>query len=283
MLCCWRNKRRNCRKLTVDDVVTALKHSGISNANQEALWLMSYALGVGTAEIFSRKKFSPDESAKVEAVISRRISGEPLQYITGVADFYGRDFRVGKGVLIPRHDTETLIDGVKECFCRDGAFRFLDWGTGSGCLGVTVLLEFPHSFGVLHDVSNEALRYARENVRFFGVSECAEFSGVVGEFDAIISNPPYIPSSEIAGLMHEVRDFEPLLALDGGDDGMRFYREIVNLAGVVLRQGGYLLLEAGNMIQHDALKSYGGLSFEGEIFDGGNFPRCVILRKEGRP
>lgn len=241
---------------------------------------MSYALGIGTAEIFSRKEFSPNERAKIEAVISRRISGEPLQYITGIADFYGRDFRVGEGVLIPRHDTETLIDGVKECFARDEAFRFLDWGTGSGCLGVTVLLEFPRSLGVFHDVSIDALRYARENVRDLGVSERAKFSGIAGEFDAIISNPPYIPSCEIAGLMREVKDFEPLCALDGGNDGMRFYREIVNLAGDVLRLGGYLILEAGNLIQHDALKSCRGFSFEGEILDGGNFPRCVILRKE---
>ncbi len=266
--------------MTLDDVTTRLKDSGISNANQESLWLMSYALGVGTAEIFSRKEFSPDEVARIEAVISRRISGEPLQYITGIADFYGRDFRVGEGVLIPRHDTETLIDGVKLCFAGDEAFRFLDWGTGSGCIGVTVLLEFPRSCGVLHDISNDALRYARKNVSFHGVSERAEFSGIDGEFDAIISNPPYIPSCEIAGLMREVKDFEPLCALDGGNDGMKFYREIVSLAGEILRVGGYLILEAGNLTQHDALKSCRGFSFEGEIFDGGNFPRCVILRKE---
>ena len=265
--------------MRLNDVQKKLKLAGISNPFQESLWIIGHALKIESAEIFLRDEFSPDESEKIEALISRRSNHEPLQYILGEADFYGRDFHVGPGVLIPRHDTETLIDGVKECFSRDEAFTFLDWGTGSGCIAATILLEFPNSRGCLLDVSPDALNYARKNINAYGLDERAEFS-VTGNFDLIISNPPYIPSNEIAGLMREVKDFEPLCALDGGNDGMRFYREIVNLAGDVLRQGGYLILEAGNLIQHDALKSCRGFSFEGEILDGGNFSRCVILRKE---
>ena len=137
--------------MKVKDIVAGLEGAGIANAKQEALWLASHALGVGSAEIFARAEFSGNDERRIEALISRRISGEPLQYILGEADFYGRDFAVGKGVLIPRHDTETLIEGVKKVFRKDEIFRFLDWGTGSGCIAITILLEFPKSEGCMID------------------------------------------------------------------------------------------------------------------------------------
>ncbi|MBQ6982911.1 MAG: peptide chain release factor N(5)-glutamine methyltransferase, partial [Synergistaceae bacterium] len=126
--------------MKVRDIIAGLDGAGIVNAKQEALWLASHALGVGSAEILARAEFSGDEERRIDALISRRVSGEPLQYILGEADFYGRDFAVGKGVLIPRHDTETLIEGVKKVFRKDEIFRFLDWGTGSGCIAITILL-----------------------------------------------------------------------------------------------------------------------------------------------
>lgn len=264
--------------MTLNDVAEKLKGAGISNPFQESLWITGHALKVSSAEIFSRDKFSPDEAQKIDALISRRVNHEPLQYILGEADFYGRDFAVGNGVLIPRHDTETLIDGVKSIFATDEAFTFLDWGTGSGCIAVTIMLEFPNSRGVMLDVSHEAMSFARENLRRYGLDERAEFS-VTGNFDLIISNPPYIPSCEIDGLMRDVRDFEPHIALDGGHDGMTFYREILALAMKSLKHGGYIILETGNLAQVKELETCGGFETVSRIFDTGNFPRCIILRR----
>ena len=243
------------------------------------MWLMSHAIGATHTQLLARDSFTDDEAGKIEAVISRRVSGEPLQYILGVADFYGRDFAVGPGVLIPRHDTETLIDGVKKVFAHDEAFRFLDWGTGSGCLAVTILLEFPNASGAAVDVSGEALSYARENAERWGVVDRAEFGDNGGEFALIVSNPPYIPSCEIAGLQREIRDFEPTLALDGGHDGMRYYRELQGLAMMRLKRGGYLVLEAGDLGQVRELCGMEGFTLAGKILDGGNFPRCIIMRR----
>ena len=264
--------------MTLNEISAKLSGAGISNAMQESLWIIGHALKVNSAEIFSRDEFTPDEARKIDALISRRVNHEPLQYILGEADFYGRDFAVGNGVLIPRHDTETLIDGVKSIFARDDDFRFLDWGTGSGCIAVTIMLEFPNSRGVMLDVSHEAMSFARENLRRYGLYERAEFS-VTGNFDLIISNPPYIPSCEIDGLMRDVRDFEPHIALDGGIDGMTFYREIFTLAFNTLRHGGYIILETGNFQQVKEIETCGGFQAVGKIFDTGNFPRCIILRR----
>ena len=266
--------------MKVRDIVAGLEGAGILNAKQEALWLASHALGVGSAEILARAEFSGDDERRIDALISRRVSGEPLQYILGEADFYGRDFAVGKGVLIPRHDTETLIEGVKKVFRKDEKFRFLDWGTGSGCIAITILLEFPNAEGCMIEASPEALKYARENLRRYNVEGRAEIGEAVGSFDLIISNPPYIPAGEIPGLMREVRDFEPRSALDGGEDGMKFYREVFELSMMRLRRGGYMILETGDLRQVSEIEGYSGeFEAEGEILDGGNFPRCVILRR----
>lgn len=263
--------------MTVKDVTERLRGSGVINAGQESLWLLSYALGMTNAEILARAEFSREESRRIDEIISRRVKGEPLQYILGEADFYGRDFHVGDGVLIPRHDTETLIEGVKRIFPNDETFCFADWGTGSGCLAVTILLEFPKSKGQMIEISPDALRYARDNASRYGVDDRLCVSGT---FDLIVSNPPYIPTSEINGLMREVRDFEPITALDGGDDGMKFYREVMTFAERTLKRGGYVILEMGSLSQ---VEEVGKLSDEffvdGKIFDDGNFPRCLILRR----
>ncbi|MBR2208614.1 MAG: hypothetical protein IJ859_07375, partial [Synergistaceae bacterium] len=122
----------------------------------EVFWLASYALGLSSSELMARKNFSADEIAKINVLIKRREAHEPLQYIMGVADFYGRDFEVGPDVLIPRHDTETLIEAAKKIFPKDAKFIFLDWGTGSGCIAITLLLEFHNSFAYMLDASPEA-------------------------------------------------------------------------------------------------------------------------------
>lgn len=231
--------------------------------------------------MYARAEFSPDEAAKIERVIARRESGEPMQYITGEADFLGRDFRVGEGVLIPRHDTETLINAVMKCFASDEAFTFVDWGTGSGCIAATILLEFPKSHGYLVEASREAARYARENISRYDLAGRAEIipdMNNVKECRLLISNPPYIPSGEIGGLMTSVRDYEPHSALDGGIDGMKYYRQIFREAERVKCE--YVILETGSMNQVQSLQFMSkNFTLCSKIYDDGNFPRCLTFRR----
>ena len=262
----------------INECAEKLKSAGVKNPFQEALWITAHALGIGTTGVFAKDKYSPDEIQRINALISRRADGEPLQYIIGEADFYSRDFYVGRGVLIPRHDTETLIEGVRMFFAPDKEFRFLDWGTGSGCIGATILLEFPRSTGVMYDISDEALKYARKNIERYGLEDRAEISSgkFTGDFDLVISNPPYIPSAEIQWLMRDVKDFEPITALDGGDDGMKFYGEILSSN---VKRGGYIILEIGNFFQIMEIETFKGFQMAGRVLDTGNFPRCILLRR----
>lgn len=243
--------------------------------------MKAYALGVSTAQVLARAQFSPEEQAKIQSVIARRENGEPLQYITGEADFYARDFHVGPGVLIPRHDTETLIQGVLRHFPREQTLSFTDWGTGSGCIAITLLLEYPHSFAYMLEASTNAAKFAQSNLQRYGLTERAHILSTPDNLppcELLISNPPYIPSREIDGLMREVRDFEPHSALDGGDDGMTYYREIFTLA--LQKQCRYIILETGSLNQVESLKTFtSDFSFCDEIFDGGNFPRCLVFRR----
>ena len=250
---------------------------------QEIFWLASHALGLSSSQLMTRENFSSDEISKINSLLKRREAHEPLQYIMGVADFYGRDFEIGSGVLIPRQDTETLIEAVKKIFSPEEKFIFLDWGTGSGCIAITLLLEFQNSFAYMLEASPSAMFYAEKNLSRFYVRNRAEIKSSLNlhekNFDLIISNPPYISSGEIENLMPEVRDYEPLQALDGGEDGMDFYKLIFSQAKEYLKPGGFLIFEAGNAEQVRELKNFDeNFVFTEQIFDAGNFPRALIFR-----
>ncbi len=255
-----------------------LESAGIRNFYQESIWLMSAALNMSHSQIFSRQNFSSHELAKIDSFISRRESGEPLQYILGESTFYGRDFRVGPGVLIPRQDTESLINLVKYCFNPEENFSFLDFGTGSGCIAVTILLEFANSFAYMLDISEKALFYARENISRYNLNQRSKIvkslDGFNENINLLISNPPYIESQEIAELDSSVKDYEPINALDGGIDGMKFYREI--FANKLKPR--YIILETGNLAQVNALKNLSHeYKFTREFLDSGNFPRALLF------
>lgn len=247
---------------------------------QEAIWLTGYALGLTSAEVFARENFSAEEEAKIDAVLSRRESGEPMQYIMGEADFFGRDFRVGEGVLIPRRDTETLFHALMKHVPNE-SFSFVDWGTGSGCIAITILLEFPESFAYMIDASEKAREFARMNLERYDLLNRAKLmSNAEGipPCRVLVSNPPYIPSGEIEGLMREVRDYEPRMALDGGIDGLKFYGEIFSLAESLNCE--LVILETGSMNQVESLRVFSeGFSLCDEIFDDGNFPRGLVFRR----
>ncbi len=171
----------------------------------------------------------------------------PLQHILGYQEFMGLKFKVTPDVLIPRQDTETLVEEVMRNL-HDG-MHILDMCTGSGCILLSLLRYSNDCVGVGCDLSEKALKVARENARELSLEaefiQSDLFENVCGKYEIIVSNPPYIPSGEISTLMEEVKDHDPLLALDGREDGLHFYREIIKKAGQYLHPGGMLFLEIG--------------------------------------
>ncbi|MCL2439503.1 MAG: peptide chain release factor N(5)-glutamine methyltransferase [Alphaproteobacteria bacterium] len=191
---------------------------------------------------------TPAQIKKYKSFLVRRAAGEPVAYIIGSREFYGRDFKVSSATLIPRPDSETLIDAAKELLSPDFNGRIVDLGTGSGALLLTLSKEFPHSTGTGIDISKAALRIARANAKSLGVKSTFKFADmrdftVAKKFDLVIANPPYIKSSDIKKLQTDVKDFEPKAALDGGRDGYDFYRAIAKLD--ILKPQGIILLEIG--------------------------------------
>lgn len=223
---------------------------GIANARLEAEWMLCAALGLDRVGLYLNFERPLDgaELAAYRAMVARRARREPLQHILGSQEFFGLEFEVTPDVLIPRHDTETL---VAEALARASAARsVLDIGAGSGCIAVSLAKHLPAAMVTATDVSEAALAVARRNADRNGV--VVEFllgsllEPVAGRrFDLIVSNPPYIPSGDIAGLEPEVRDFEPRGALDGGPDGLDAYRVLIPAAPAFLNPGGWLLVEVG--------------------------------------
>jgi len=227
-----------------------LAEKGVENPRLEAEWMLCEALSLDRVGLYLNfdKPLNDAELAAFRGMVQRRAKREPLQYILGSQEFMGLDFQVTPAVLIPRHDTEVL---VTEAVQRGAGIRsILDIGTGSGCVAVALAKSLPEAEVSSVDVSVEALAVARDNaeknqvaVRFFHGSLFEPLAG--RRFDMIVSNPPYIPAAEIATLQQEVRGFEPLGALDGGADGLDFYRSIVSGAPEHLTPGGWLLFEVG--------------------------------------
>lgn len=226
--------------------------SGVDAPMREARWLLADVLGVDRAELILREDQppEPDHRAAWSAALARRAAGEPLSRIRGWKEFYGRRFQVTRDVLDPRPETEHLVEAALERLPKGG--RVLDLGTGSGCILVSVLAERPDASGVGLDVSEQALNVARLNAFSLGASARAEWAlgdfdalDGLGEFDMVVSNPPYIPTGDIAALDIEVRAHDPGLALDGGEDGLAAYRRIIPAAMGVLAPGGWLALEVG--------------------------------------
>ena len=229
----------------------------IENGKNEARMIMSYATGLGTAELITRAKelMREDDFAEYEKRIYSRIEGVPLQYIVGMQEFMGLPFRVNPSVLIPRLDTEVLAEEVLNVIDRKGlkSPEVLDLCTGSGALGITIAARVPEARVTLTDVSEEALHTAMGNAALNKVGRRCSFLlgdmfGALPEdkmFDVIVCNPPYIRSDVIETLDVEVKDHEPRMALDGGEDGLDYYRIIANEASMHLRSRGVLALEIG--------------------------------------
>jgi release factor glutamine methyltransferase len=227
-----------------------LAGKGVENARLESEWLLSAALGLDRVGLYVNfdRPLNDEELAAFRGMVVRRARREPLQHILGTQEFMGLEFEVTAAVLIPRHDTETLLE---ECIKRGiGAGSILDIGVGSGCIAVALAKMLPGAriFGV--EQSAAAMELAERNAARHNVS-INLFTGSMFEpfecqrFDLIVSNPPYIPTGDIDSLQPEVRDHEPREALDGGKDGLDFYRAIIPTATDHLNPGGWLLFELG--------------------------------------
>lgn len=229
-----------------------LRKEKIEDAGTDAWYLLESVTGISRAMYFLDKDrlLSEAEGKKYQEYISVRKEHVPLQHITGVQEFMGLEFRVDGRVLIPRQDTEVLVEQVLGRLKQ--GMRVLDMCTGSGCILISLLKHCTQKEvrGVGVDVSEEALEVAGENAKRLGVTaeflQSDLFEKVEGKYDVIVSNPPYIPTDVIRGLSEEVRLHDPLLALDGEEDGLSFYRRIVEAAPDYLTEGGKLCFEIGH-------------------------------------
>ena len=255
-------------------VKESLERSGIEDAVREAETIIAHCLATDRATLFRDNPQIPrDVATKIESLVERREKKEPLQYILGYVEFCGLKIKVGQGVLIPRPETEILAEeaiktvkrkllGVRKTSPHTSRFtclRFLDLCTGSGCLALSLAREFRDAQVYGTDTSATAIHYAQENAVLNRIKNITFIKDSLFKpvkeltFDLIVSNPPYIRSNDIKDLQPEIKDWEPQDALNGGRDGLDYYRLILSAARNYLNEGGYLMLEIG-INQADAVK-----------------------------
>jgi release factor glutamine methyltransferase len=280
----------------MDVVRLSTKHlaaRGSGTPRLDAELLAAHSLGIRRLDLYLQfdRPLDDAELAPIRALLRRRAAGEPIAYIVGEREFYGRAFAVSPAVLIPRPETELLVERAL-VWLREGGgdplgagLRAADLGTGSGCIAVTLACEAPGLEVAAGDVSGDALDVARGNARRHGVEEKVSFArgpwwGPFGDLavDLLVSNPPYVSDTELDGLMRDVRDHEPRAALAAGDDGLTAYRELLAGAPAHLRPQGVVLLEIAPP-RRDAVVGLVGATWSAariEVHDDlAGLPRCV--------
>jgi release factor glutamine methyltransferase len=271
------------------------KSAGIDSAELDARLLVGAALGLNLTGIVraANHPLTPDESNRLDALASRRLRGEPVARILGHKEFWGLPFQLSAATLVPRPDTETVVELALEIVraSHRRAIRIGDLGTGTGAILLALLHELPDAFGVGTDISREALLTARANAADLGLAArsgfiaCNYAAALSGGFDLIVSNPPYIRSADLADLATEVRDHDPRAALDGGADGLTAYRALIPQAAQSLAPGGALVVEAGQgqSGQIEGLMTRAGLITDTPAkTDLAGIPRAVMGRKMPR-
>ena len=273
---------------------SSLKTAEKLSARNDALLLLSFLLNMDRGKMFLAFENDAPESLVEEyrEVIKQRVSGVPLQHITGTTEFMGLAFKVTPEVLIPRNETELLVEEALKIISLD--MKVLELCTGSGCIALSILKLYNSVSVTAADISEGALLVAKENAEKLGINIGKEwgainfvhgdlFESVEGTYDLIIVNPPYIKSDDIRGLMEEVREHDPIIALDGGADGLYFYRRLLYEAREYLNGDGYLLLEIG----HDQAKDIMALAEESYenitiMKDYNNIDRIIKMQKKPR-
>lgn len=227
-----------------------LKEAEVLDYELDAWYLMEYVCKIEKSQYYlkGREEMEPEKWQEYEVLLRKRAEHIPLQYITGSQKFMGLEFKVNSQVLIPRQDTETLVEEALKVL--EPGMNVLDLCTGSGCIIVSLMKYKEGLTGTASDISKQAILVAKENAKQNQVEvefvSSDLFKSITGTYDMIISNPPYIPTEVIGGLMPEVKNFEPMEALDGKEDGLYFYREIASEAGNFLNSNGYLYFEIGH-------------------------------------
>ena len=265
---------------------------GLDTPDLDSRILIGHALGLDHAALAAAaaRKLGANEENAIAALASRRLTGEPVARILGYKEFWSLPLRVDAATLVPRPETETVVEAALAAIDAGGPrsrkLRIADLGTGSGALILALLSELPNAFGVGTDTSFKALVTARDNARRLALIRarfiaCDMAAALHGPFDAIVSNPPYIASGDIATLAPDVRDFDPHLALDGGTDGLDFYRAIAAVAPTLLAPGGALVVELGvgqaEPVAH--LFAAAGLAPSPPHPDLNRTPRALVARK----
>jgi len=279
----------------VQDLSSRFQAAGIESARLDARILVAYCLGVEPERIFGYPEtvLTEVQETRLAEVAGRRVRRQPLARIVGEKEFWSLPFRLSDDTLIPRPETETIVEAVLERVAdRHGPCRILDLGTGSGCLLISLLHEIPGATGLGVDIAEGALQTALENARRTGVTGRVQFlkndwckglaTGRGNNFDVIVSNPPYIPDGEIETLEPEVADYEPERALAGGVDGLEIYRVLLPDIGALLAPTGIAAFEVG-WSQADAVGRLGaaaGLNRLEVRNDLAGVPRCVIFAHE---
>jgi release factor glutamine methyltransferase len=271
---------------------TRVLHSaGVPEARKEAGSLLAHVLERDRTFLITHPEDSvPDElTARLQEFLQRRSRGEPLQYLTGHQEFYGLDFEVSPSVLIPRPETELVVEAALEFLSKDGPSLVCDVGTGSGCIAISLLHHRDLAHAVAIDVSTDALSVARTNATKHRVHDRIMFVACDGltaisrrpVFDVVVSNPPYVTEQAMPGLQREVRDYEPRIALTPGGDGLRIIRKLLADSPSVLKRGGHLLIEIG-FDQNEAVRDL----VDREVWelldihqDLQGIPRLVALQK----
>ncbi len=269
--------------------VSRLNDLGIETSELDARLLLSHTYGL-SYEAFLREDNQDVDAQKAEPLIKRRLLREPVSKITGEKGFWDYVFYTNQHTLDPRPDSETLIDVVLKKFPdKEMNYDFLDLGTGTGCLLQTLLLEYKNAKGIGVDISKDALDvFKRNRERHDLENRCAALHksfndddfGFDHKFDLVISNPPYIKSAEIESLLPDVKNHDPLFALDGGHDGLDPYRNIIRLLPTLLKSRGWVVFEIGRNQEKDVQKMLldSGLQAIDMTRDFGNVIRCVFAR-----
>ena len=238
------------------------KEKSFDNPRIEIETLLQYIIGCKKIDLYLQfeNTFNTENLIILKDLIKRRVNREPMQYIIGSSEFYGRKFFVNQDVLIPRPETEKLIDVSIDILSKKENPIILDVGTGSGCIGITIALEIPSSSVIAIDISNSALSTAKKNANRYGLKNMQFinldiFSQDINHTaDLLISNPPYISKIEFPGLMIDVKDFEPMVALTDNSDGLEFYRKFSNIIPQVVKKNGITILEVGRGTHPEKVK-----------------------------
>lgn len=263
------------------EIINSLINAKIDSPRLEANIILQFAAP-------DYPQMTLEEEKKINECVQRRCMHEPLDKIIGKKDFYKSTFKVSTEVLTPRPDTEVLVETALELIKPTEKINILDLGTGSGCILLSILKERTQCKGVGVDISSKAINIAKENAQKMKLEKSVELVNADWNylnlnnltFEMIVSNPPYIPREEIQTLDTEVKKYDPIIALDGGDDGLKCYRDIAEIIPLFLKKGGYVLLEVGynQAKQVEAIYSAQGLSKVKTIQDLAGINRCVVFQ-----